>query len=154
MEYKYCERCKKLYTVGTLKICSECMKELDECVKTIKEYLNDHPRANINTISKETEVSERDIFYLLKNERLELVNAQLVCDKCGAPIEHGRYCAECQEEMRREFSNLENNMKRERIGEDEKRDSYMKAAKAINERSMRDAARKMQVLDKYKQKYE
>ena len=46
------------------------IKELDECVKTIKEYLNDHPRANINTISKETNVAERDIFYLLKKRRL------------------------------------------------------------------------------------
>ena len=156
MDYKYCARCKKLYTIGSTKLCSQCLKDLDECMKTIKTYLDKNPRASVNIIAKDTEVSERDIFYLLKNERLELTEAQLVCDKCGVPIEKGKYCEECQREMEKEFSDVENDMKRKLSGlssiNNEER--YSQAERERREMSRREAARKMQVLEKYRNKQE
>jgi predicted amidophosphoribosyltransferase len=139
-------RCKKLYTSGTLNLCTACAKELDECVRTIGAYLDEHPRANIKTISEETEVSERDIQYLLRTERLQLVNTGLVCDKCGTPINSGRYCNKCRADMEKEFTQVAKDMEQKSHSESEARN------KRISEEKLRSAAQKMQVLYKYKDK--
>lgn len=163
MEYRYCVRCKKLFTMGTIKMCAECVKEIDQAVLKIREYLDEHPRANIKMIASETDVSERDILYLLREDRVVLVNSGIICDKCGEPIEKGRFCTKCQNAMKMEFDTTAR-MLREKINggenkEDESAESFLRQKNgademARREKARREAARKMLVLEKYREKHE
>jgi len=93
----YCKRCKKIFSDGYLGMCRDCMIELDDVVIKVKEYLKKETSANISEICEKTDISDRDILYLLKVGRLVLDTPSelLTCKKCGKPISTGRYCSAC-----------------------------------------------------------
>jgi len=95
----YCKRCKKLYTIGNLGLCHECITELDDILIIIKEYLIDNKGASIAQICEQINIGERDVSYLIKVGRLDLEkdipSETLTCKKCGTPISIGKYCTAC-----------------------------------------------------------
>lgn len=104
MDYKYCKRCGKLYNYNGSKICHECVKALDDVVFDIKNYLSENPSANVMNICKNLEIDEKDILYLIREQRIELTQIDLdkvgvVCAKCGKPTLGEKYCRECKEKM-------------------------------------------------------
>jgi hypothetical protein len=82
------------------------MEELDESFELVKEYIYNHPLANAVEITQETGVSEKDIFYFLKEGRLSVSenNGMLLCESCGRSIITGRYCEPCKKHLERELS--------------------------------------------------
>lgn len=104
-----CKKCSKLYQpLSDAPYCPVCMEKLDEDFELVKEYIYNHPMANVVEISEETGVSEKDVFYFLKEGRLSLSedNGMLLCESCGRSITTGRYCEECRKRMERELNSL------------------------------------------------
>ncbi len=96
---KQCSKCKKLFQSFGSSVCPECVEEMDRYFETVKNHLFDHPYANVTDIAKETGIAEKIILGFLREGRLSLNCAEgdmLECEKCGAPISHGRFCAICQ----------------------------------------------------------
>lgn len=152
MDYKYCSRCKKVYSgVGGSKLCGNCLRLLDEFMRKIRDYLDEHRGANISELSEGTGIAERDILYLLRNERLELLtnDGSFLCDICGEPIKSGRYCDKCKSNMGNNFANAASNMAARRNPEPESR--YQRTSRADVGMST-NKGREMQVLDKYRNK--
>lgn len=123
MGFQYCRKCRKAYLNGSGGYCLECVKEMDESVKIIKDYLETHPGATVAEISKNTDVSKKDIIFLLRDDRLVLENAEegfITCDRCGKSIKSGRYCPECLHSMGNMFRNASNEIKAKQDKEKEK----------------------------------
>ncbi len=152
MDYRYCSRCKKMYTIGNNKLCAECIRDLDDCMRVIRDYLDENPRANINMVSEGTGVEERDILYLLRAERLELSEAGsgLVCDGCGNPISRGRYCDACKMNMGNSFASAAKDI-RERKNPQLRDNANKYVNNRTSEESRKSDGKKMHVVEKYKE---
>ncbi len=98
LNIKQCRQCRKLFESFGSVICPECAEELDRSFQTVKNYLYDHPDANVFEITKETGVAEKIVLSFLKEGRLSMNTTEgiLVCEKCGMPISAGRFCSDCQ----------------------------------------------------------
>ncbi len=101
MQLIKCKLCKKPFQSMGLQFCPECMKEIDEKYKPVRDYLYEHPNASIEEVSEGTEVSERIILYYLKDGRLSMAKASglLRCEQCGAAINSGRFCEKCMAKL-------------------------------------------------------
>ena len=99
MEYRNCVRCGRVFNYMSLPICEDCARAEEEDFIRIKEFLWENPHSNIIEISKATDVSEKRIMKYLREGRLEIENNDsaplLKCDRCGKPINSGRYCDSC-----------------------------------------------------------
>jgi len=102
-----CKKCRRLFqSLGTSPYCPKCVEDLEMNFELVKNYIYDHPQANVIEISEETGVPEKDIFYFLKEGRLSISedNGMLNCESCGCSISTGRYCETCQKQLERELS--------------------------------------------------
>ncbi len=102
-----CKKCARLYqSIGASPYCPNCMDELERSFDLVKNYIYDHPNANVVEISTETEVPEKDILHFLKEGRLSVSedNGILSCEICGSAITTGRYCVSCQSKLERELT--------------------------------------------------
>ncbi|KGG79975.1 TIGR03826 family flagellar region protein [Caloranaerobacter azorensis] len=107
MDIRNCSRCGRIYAYdGINKLCPKCRKEEEEEFKRVKEYIYDHPDANIQMVSEETGVPVKKILRYLREGKLELKtenNLLLACERCGKPIKTGRFCDKCIVELKREL---------------------------------------------------
>lgn len=78
--------CKKLFQSYGGSICPNCMDEMDKAFRKVRDYIYDHPQADIVEITQNTGVPEKWIFDFLKEERLEFTtgSTMLSCEQCGA----------------------------------------------------------------------
>ena len=107
MELRSCARCKKLFQyVGGPPICQACKEKEEETFKIIKEYIYEHKEANMVQISNDTGVSTKLIEKFIRDGRLILTEDSpifLRCEKCGAEIKTGRFCAACSRTLSNEM---------------------------------------------------
>lgn len=105
MNINSCKRCKRLYNGGG-HVCSACVQEIDDTFVKVRRYLDNHPRATLVEVVKETESKEKDIMDLLKEGRLSFGSAgtPLKCEKCAAPIVSGKLCIKCRDDLSRALS--------------------------------------------------
>ncbi len=108
MDVRQCKTCNRLFQYMGKPYCPECMDEMDRMFIKVRDYLYDHPDADIPEISGKTDVKEKVILDFLKDERLSLQNASgmLICEQCGKAIEAGRMCRECKERLSNAFSRM------------------------------------------------
>lgn len=102
-----CKQCRRLYqSISAAPYCPHCVEKLEKKFELVKNYIYEHPNANVVEISEETGVSEKDIFYFLKEGRLSISedNGMLLCESCGHSITTGRYCEACNKKLERELS--------------------------------------------------
>lgn len=106
-EIRNCPRCGRIFTSIGRPICNKCMEAEEKEFKQVKEYIYDNPGANISEVSQETGVSAEKIMRFLREERLELIsennNLLLECERCGKPINSGRFCENCKVDIDRGF---------------------------------------------------
>lgn len=95
---KQCRQCGKLFQSLGSGMCPDCVEEVDRCFKVVKNYLYDHPDANVFEIARDTGVGEKMVLSFLKEGRLSINATEgiLLCEKCGIPISAGRFCSKCQ----------------------------------------------------------
>jgi len=71
----------------------------------VRDYLYEHDGAGIEEVAEGTGVSRKAILYLLKEERLTVTDGHggsggfLTCESCKRPINTGRMCASCKNEV-------------------------------------------------------
>ncbi|MDD6207375.1 MAG: flagellar protein [Clostridiales bacterium] len=111
MEVRNCKGCGKLfnYMPGQPPLCQACLKQLDLKFEQVKQYVYDHPNANIQQVAEENEVTVNQIKKWVREERLafsENSGIGLSCESCGAMILTGRYCKKCKEKMGNSLSKL------------------------------------------------
>ncbi len=102
-----CKKCARLFqSLSSSPYCPYCVEELEKNFDMVKNYIYDHPHANVMEISTETSVPEKDVFYFLKEGRLSISenNGMLRCENCGCSIATGRFCEACQKQLERELS--------------------------------------------------
>lgn len=125
MELKVCKNCRRLfqYIYGP-EICPDCIKALSkekpeeaeqdlanavvtkdinnekELFERVKEYIIAHPKATISDISGAMDVTPKQLFEWIREERLEFSedskDAWFECEKCGTKIKSGRLCSRCK----------------------------------------------------------
>ena len=113
MEIIQCTLCRKPFQSYGSKSCFECTTYMEESMKKIRDYLDEHPRSGAEITSYHTGVPLKLIMHLLKDGRLFLVEDDfaisiLSCESCKKAISTGRLCDECRQ-------NLQNSMQ-EKIG--------------------------------------
>jgi len=98
---KKCSVCGNAY-VGWGDVCPSCKRAGEDEFKAIKDFLRKHPGSSIPVVAEALDVKEEKIYRYLREGRLqaaELGDVILTCESCGKPVQKGKLCAICQEEM-------------------------------------------------------
>lgn len=107
MDLRNCRKCGRVFAYAGNEICSRCATSDVDDFKKVKEYLYDNPGATIVEVSEETGVDEKKILRYLRESRIEIREADnmlLDCERCGKPIQSGRFCDKCVATMHKEFT--------------------------------------------------
>ena len=103
MNVTNCRNCGRLFNVmSNEKICPACRAKLEEKFQQVKEYLREHTSASIEEVSRENEVSVKQIKQWIREERLTFAEGSLEgidCENCGRMILTGRFCDSCKAKM-------------------------------------------------------
>jgi len=69
MDVRNCKGCSRLFNyIGGQPLCPECIKDLDVKFDEVRDYVYDHPRAPIQQVAEENDVSIAQIVVNLKAE--------------------------------------------------------------------------------------
>ncbi|PWI57738.1 hypothetical protein [Sulfoacidibacillus thermotolerans] len=99
--FRTCEQCGKVF-LGVRKICDACFAKEEQEFELVSDYLRDHPNAQAKEVSDETGVEVAHVMKWVKEGRL-IARINYACERCGATIHGGRYCAECTAELGRDL---------------------------------------------------
>lgn len=103
MEVRNCRSCKRLFNVlSNERICPACQKKLEDKFQEVKQYLDEHKGASADEVSKEMEVSIKQIKEWVRQERLSFAEGSVDgvnCESCGKMIYTGRFCEACKARM-------------------------------------------------------
>ena len=103
MNVSNCRGCGRLYNAITnTKLCPQCVNKLENKFSQVKEYLRENPNSSINKVSKEMDVSVKQIKQWVREERLVFSNTSvggIECEQCGTLIRTGRFCDSCKFKM-------------------------------------------------------
>ena len=94
--------------IGGPTICDPCKKALEDDFQKVKKYIEENPRASLKQIAEDNEVTSKQIQQWIREERLMFSKdspLQLLCEKCGEPIQTGRFCAKCKNSMANNLNN-------------------------------------------------
>jgi len=98
-----CKGCGRLFNrISNEKLCPACQQALEDKFQEVKQYLADHPSASMDEVSKENEVSAKQIKQWVREERLCFAEGSLdgiECEVCGTLIRTGRYCDSCKNKV-------------------------------------------------------
>lgn len=108
MDVRNCKRCRKIFNyIGGQPLCPQCKEELEKKFQEVKAFVQEHKNISVAEVAKECEVEESQIHQWVKEERLMFssgINIGIVCEKCGEPIETGRFCGRCKVNMINDLS--------------------------------------------------
>lgn len=100
MEVMNCRNCKRLFNyIGGQILCPACKDKLEQKFLEVKQYIRENPGKNISEISMDMDVSIQQLKTWVRQERLSFTsdsNMTIECEKCGAPIQTGRFCEQCK----------------------------------------------------------
>lgn len=130
-EVRNCSRCGRIYNyIGGAPLCPACRDKDEEEYKKVKEYLYKYPGASLSEVSAQLEVSVEKIKRFLKEGRLEIIgeegNMFLECENCGKAIRTGRFCDECERDMKRNFQSTAKDISARREEEEKAKESKFK----------------------------
>ena len=94
-----CTLCRKPFYNYGRNICPNCLEIIDKHFNTIRDYLEEHPNTNVETVSNATGVPQKTILHLVKEGRLvmgENAGGVLACEMCKKTISIGRLCEKCK----------------------------------------------------------
>ncbi|MEN8906177.1 MAG: MerR family transcriptional regulator [Clostridiales bacterium] len=107
-DVRNCKSCGKMYTYVSSVICDDCVKKEKDDFKKVKEYLYDNPKSSMTEVSQALEISTKKLTRYLREGRLEIDSADsnmfLGCQSCGKSIKSGRYCDECEKNLKSSLS--------------------------------------------------
>ena len=111
MDVRNCKRCGKIFNYMGSAVCSNCLQKEQADFERIREYLFTNPNSSTAEVSEATGIELKVISRFLKEGRLEADyikmsddDTALTCEKCGKPVNSGRFCEKCVREMQADFS--------------------------------------------------
>lgn len=108
MDVRNCKGCSRLFNyIGGQQLCPECAKALDLKFDEVRDYVYDHPRAGVQQVAEENDVTVAQIKRWIREERLafsEDAQVGLECEGCGKMIRTGRFCEICKTKYINGFS--------------------------------------------------
>jgi len=100
MDVRNCKGCGRLFNyLQGPQLCPVCVEELEDKFTQVKKYLEEFPNATIPEVSKDNDVTSKQIEQWIREERLAFAENSplgIACEKCGALIKSGRYCEKCR----------------------------------------------------------
>ena len=128
MDVRNCRGCGRLYNYvgGGYTLCPVCMEELDKKFTVVKNYIRDNPRATIQQIAEDNDVTIPQIQRWVREERLIFSDDSPIgidCECCGAMIKSGRFCDKCKDSMQKNLSSAYKRSEPENRMEKSSRDS-------------------------------
>ncbi len=103
MDVRNCRNCGRMFNyLGGPSVCPICRDNAEKDFEKVRDFIRENPRANIQQISDECEVTVQQINQWVREERLEFAKdspIMLECESCGASIRTGRYCEKCKNNM-------------------------------------------------------
>ena len=109
MNVRNCSRCGKIFNyVAGQPICETCRKELEQDYQKVKDYIKDNPNQGLKEVAEACEVPENQLKQWVREERLMFSKGAgaITCEKCGAPIETGRFCEKCKATMTTDLNGM------------------------------------------------
>lgn len=108
MEVKNCKGCGRLFNyLQGPPLCPACVADLENKFQQVKDYLRENPKAQMNQIAEDNEVSVKQIKQWVREERLTFTEESQItldCENCGAPILTGRFCDRCRATLQNELN--------------------------------------------------
>lgn len=108
MEVKNCKGCGRLFNyLQGPPLCPACTADLENKFQQVKDYLRENPKAQLNQIAEDNEVSVKQIRQWVREERLTFTEESQItldCENCGAPILTGRFCDRCRTSLQNELN--------------------------------------------------
>ncbi len=125
MDVRNCKMCRRLFNYSGNPICPACEKKMEDKFEDVRKYLRENPSSSISMVSEETEVPMQQLKRWIREERLTFSKnsgISIQCEKCGAEILTGRYCAKCKKTMTQSFEGLynQNSPKAKKVAESAK----------------------------------
>lgn len=103
MDVVNCRNCGRLFNrLSRERLCPACRRAEEDKFQEVKTYLTEHPNASVDEVSRENEVSVKQIKQWVREERLAFTEGSiegLQCESCGKMIRTGRFCDECKINM-------------------------------------------------------
>lgn len=109
MDVRNCKLCGALFNYSDSPICPACNKKLEDKFQSVKDYIRENPRASVSQIAEDTEVPVQQLKKWVRQERLTFTSdsgVMIDCEKCGKPIQTGRFCKDCKSTLTHSFSGL------------------------------------------------
>ena len=110
MDYLKCKLCRDAFFSYGSPLCPKCQEQIDKDFIAVREYIYNHPhQANLEKIAEATGVSEKNIIYLLEEERLSasgdlVASVGRCCRICGRNITAGSICEPCKTALTKDLS--------------------------------------------------
>ncbi|MCL1843303.1 MAG: flagellar protein [Defluviitaleaceae bacterium] len=98
MEAMNCPRCGKVFVKIIESICDACVKAEVNIFDKVRDYVKENPNKSIKEVSEECEVTVKRVLQYIRDGRLEAsggMQGDVLCSKCGKPINIGRMCEKC-----------------------------------------------------------
>ena len=108
MEVRNCKGCGRLFNyLHGQQLCPSCLSDLEDKFQSVKEFLRVNPKAPLNEITEENDVSVKQIKQWVREERLTFTEESqitLECEMCGGKVLSGRFCDKCKASLQHELS--------------------------------------------------
>ncbi|RKD24239.1 hypothetical protein BEP19_07490 [Ammoniphilus oxalaticus] len=123
----HCVRCDALFVVVGSRICSSCLKQIEEEFQVCAAFLRkkENRMSTLQEMSEQTGVSVYQITEFIRQQRLivdSYTNIEYPCEGCGKLVQKSRFCSDCKRDWQEEVDALAN--KRSETEEKERRSTY------------------------------
>lgn len=101
-----CKECGRLFNRSIKDICPACVKHDEDDFFKVSGFLRDHRGASPQEVHEATEVPMDKIYRFIREGRLIAANFPSMtypCERCGTPIQIGRFCRTCTDELKHQF---------------------------------------------------
>lgn len=102
-DIRNCPRCGKVFVRVSRPLCPQCIRDEDEMIEKVKDYLHEHKGASLTEVVEATEAEEALVLRLIREGRILVsdANVAIKCERCGRSISEGRFCNACASELAR-----------------------------------------------------
>lgn len=103
MNVSNCRGCGRLFNaIADENLCPDCRKKLEDKFQEVKAYLEEKPHASLDEVSRENNVTVKQLKQWVREERLSFSENSVEgidCENCGKLIRTGRYCDDCKSKI-------------------------------------------------------
>ncbi|MRG84789.1 TIGR03826 family flagellar region protein [Salinibacillus xinjiangensis] len=110
-ELANCPNCGELFVKGIHSVCMNCYKEEERAFEKVFSYVRkkENRQATIAEVSDSTGVDENLIIKFVKERRIRttnLPNLAYGCERCGEPIQGGKICDNCRQQLESDLKKI------------------------------------------------